>query len=191
MPWGDRVVGLLLLAGGRSERMGVDKAVLDGALSRLVREGRRAGLSPIAVLAGPAPRGEDLVHAGHVPDGVLIVDDPPGSTCLHDALVATLDGRWPAMLLCPCDAVVASAELFERVVRAGEGVPLDGNGRRQHLFAHVPSAWVAEADPRQRSTAVFTGLQDIEVGELAPLLASANTPEEHSNLSRSRKTYGS
>ena len=184
------MVGLLLLAGGRSERMGTDKALLDNAMLRLVNEARHAGLTPIAVLAGPPPRGDVLANAGHLPEDVEVVDDPPGATCLHDAVVAALDGRWPAMLLCPCDAVLANADLFTRMVEVGPGVPVDEQGRRQALFAHLPAGFFATADLNQRTTALFDGLRDVNVGPLASHLASANTPEEHKALTASREANG-
>lgn len=69
-----RQTGMLVLAGGRSQRMGSDKAwlVVDGqpALLHVLAAGRDAGVEALVVVASP---GQSLPA---LPSGVVRVDDP-------------------------------------------------------------------------------------------------------------------
>ena len=46
------MVGLLLLAGGQSKRMGQDKARMAGGIRRILSEAKAAGLAPALCLLG-------------------------------------------------------------------------------------------------------------------------------------------
>lgn len=181
------MVGLMIMAGGQSRRMGHDKALMAGGLRRLIREAKDAELDPVVVLAGPSPRGTELCDEGHIPPETMVMDDPPDATCLHDVLVEVLDGRWPAMLLCPCDAVLIDAPLLRALVKAGPGVPLDHEGQRQPLFAHLPEHWSASSHPERRAVALMDGLPSLNVGPMAQRLQTANTPQELAKLLASRQ----
>lgn len=172
------MVGLLLLAGGQSRRMGRDKARLHGGVRRILREAKAAGLSPRIVLAGPAPRGADLKRDGWLDEADDIIDDPEEATCLHDVLVAVLNGHLPPMILTPCDAVSVDQAMFTRLVSMGAGVPLDEEGRRQVLFSHLPEGWVAAPNAQRRTEALFEALEDHGLGTEGVKLRTVNTPEE-------------
>lgn len=100
---------LLVLAGGRSQRMGRDKAWLavDGrpALSRVVAAGRDAGVDRIVVVGSP---GQPLPP---LPPGVTRVDDPAERT--HEGPLSGLAAGLEALAadgvalacLAACDAV--------------------------------------------------------------------------------------
>ncbi|MAI09826.1 MAG: hypothetical protein CMA08_04510 [Euryarchaeota archaeon] len=172
------MVGLVLLAGGQSRRMGRDKARMFGGLQRILSEAKAAGLTPRIVLAGLPPRKSEFEHEGCVEDADHVLDDPDGATCLHDVLVHVLDGTLPAMVLTPCDAVHVDRRVFSRLAAMDAGVPLDDEGRRQVLFSHLPEGWKAAPSPTQHVEALFEALEDREVPSIAGDLQSANTPEE-------------
>ena len=172
------MVGLLLLAGGQSRRMGRDKARLHGGVRRILDEAKAAGLSPRIVLAGPAPRGADLQRDGWLGEADAVIDDPAHATCLHDVLVEVLDGHLPSMILTPCDAVLVDQAVFSRLVAMGVGVPLDDEGRRQVLFSHLPEGWVASPNSGQRTEPLFKALKGHALGPEGVKLRTVNTPED-------------
>ena len=172
------MVGLLLLAGGQSRRMGQDKARLHGGVRRILHEAKAAGLSPRIVLAGPVPRGAELQREGWLDEAEAVIDDPADATCLHDVLVEVLDGRLPSMILTPCDAVSVDQAMFNRLVAMGVGVPLDDEGRRQVLFSHLPEGYIAAPNESRRTEPLFKALKGHALGEEGVKLRTVNTPED-------------
>ena len=172
------MVGLLLLAGGQSRRMGRDKARLHGGVRRILHEAKAAGLSPRIVLAGPAPRGADLQRDGWLDEADAVIDDPTHATCLHDVLVEVLDGQLPSMIMTPCDAILVDRAMFNRLVVMGVGVPLDDEGRRQVLFSHLPEGWVAAPNVDRRTEPLFKALKGHAFGTEGVKLRTVNTPED-------------
>jgi molybdopterin-guanine dinucleotide biosynthesis protein A len=172
------MVGLLLLAGGQSRRMGRDKARLRGGVRRILHEAKAAGLSPRIVLAGPAPRGADLQGDGWLDEADAVIDDPAHAKCLHDVLVEILDGHLPSMILTPCDAVSVDRDMFNLLVSMGVGVPLDDEDRRQVLFSHLPEGWVAAPNAGRRTEPLFKALKGHPLGMKGVKLRTVNTPED-------------
>ena len=172
------MVGLVVLAGGRSRRMGQDKARMAGGIRRILAEAKAAGLTPRVVLAGPQPRGEELEREGWTADADVVLDDPAHATCLHDVLVHVFNGDLPSVVLTPCDAVSIDREGFAELAAMPEGVPLDPSGRRQVLFSRLPEGWVAAPDAERRVEALFEDLEDQPFGSVANHLTTVNTPDE-------------
>ena len=172
------MVGLVVLAGGQSRRMGQDKARMAGGIRRILTEAKAAGLTPRVVLAGPQPRGEELEREGWTADADVVLDDPAHATCLHDVLVHVFNGDLPSVVLTPCDAVSIDREGFAELAAMPEGVPLDSSGRRQVLFSRQPEGWVAAPDAERRVEALFDDLEDQPFGSVANHLTTVNTPDE-------------
>ncbi len=133
-------IDVVLLAGGRSTRMGHDKAALPVAGRRLIDH-------VLDELAGWADLGRVVVVAPHtlpVPSWVLqTMESPPGGgpvAGLFAGLAALGAAADAHVLLLTCDAPLA-AGLAGRLVEAAERFPgLDGvlaraDGRPQYLLA--------------------------------------------------------
>ncbi len=116
----------LVLAGGRSSRMGVPKAALEWHGSTLLRRTcgvlQRAGLQPVVVVRAP---GQELPP---LPADVEVVDDPrEGLGPLQGMAVGltALAARADVAFVCSTDLPFLHAELVRRVLRPF-GQPVDG-----------------------------------------------------------------
>lgn len=115
----------VILAGGRSSRMGEDKSLIYSNVSRLSKELKKSGCSRVVVMCG-TPERFSLFEEECVADS---------SQTLAESLLDLLSGIEGLVQLVPCDAYLADAELFSRI----EGVPTDDSGKRQPLLANFDS----------------------------------------------------
>ncbi|HUF32532.1 MAG TPA: molybdenum cofactor guanylyltransferase [Acidimicrobiales bacterium] len=183
---GARFVGAVL-AGGRSRRMGRDKATIrvDGrALASLAVEALvAAGAGRVLVIGGPVP--SSLPGAEHVSD------DHPGEGPLGGIITALRHGGAPVVVVLACDLPAADPDAVTAVVetlldhpRALAAVPVTAGGRREVLHA----AWrldalgpleVAFAAGERAPRRALLRLPVAEVEGLDPRsLTGVNTPDE-------------
>lgn len=111
----------IILAGGKSSRMGEDKAFLRGGVTRLAEELRKSGCDRIIVMCGSSERKELFSEE-------CVIDQ--GET-LAESLMIVLSKLQGEIQIAPCDAIHADAEFFSSL----NGVPLDQTGNRQPLLA--------------------------------------------------------
>ena len=111
----------IILAGGKSSRMGADKAFLHGGVSRLSKELRKSGCERIIVMCGSSDREELFAEECAIDQGETLAES-------LQILLSTLHGE---IQLVSCDAIHADADLFSSL----KGVPLDQTGKRQPLLA--------------------------------------------------------
>lgn len=205
-PWGQTVPGLvaLVLSGGRSTRMGRDKAalVLEGEtmLERTVRAGITAGASR-AVVVGPEPFAPG-------PDSPLqlarfVREDPPfgGPVAAVAAGLAALEVQDQWVLLLPVDLAEPhdAALTLTYPLRAGlrrespeDGwIAVDETGYRQHATGLLRSQSLRRAlgeDPAHRPPrmAELTGplaLAEVAAtGEMTGLWEDVDTPADYEAL---------
>ena len=153
----------IILAGGKSTRMGEDKAFLKGGVARLAEEMRNAGCSRIIVMCGIKER-SNLFNEECVEDA--------GET-LAESLKILLDSLEGEVQLSPCDAVLADAEFFSSLT----GVPSDQNGSRQPLLArfNLPLLKITS----NKISEMFAHIPSCPGGKKA---TNVNTPEEFKEI---------
>ncbi|MDP6870446.1 MAG: NTP transferase domain-containing protein [Candidatus Poseidoniaceae archaeon] len=153
----------IILAGGKSTRMGEDKALLRNNVSRLSKELKLAGCNRVIVMCGDESRrylfSEDC-----------IVDE---GGCLAESLQIVLSKLKGEVQLVTCDSYLADCELFQRI----NGVPIDYEGKRQPLLARV--ALPFENYNGTKISEMFACLPSCRGGIKA---SNANTPEEFERM---------
>jgi molybdopterin-guanine dinucleotide biosynthesis protein A len=177
------VFSAAVLTGGRSERMGRDKALVEvdgeSMAVRVTRAVRDAGAVDVFCVGGDA-------HALRALGLVVMDDDHPGAGPLGGLLTGLRTATQPIVLIAPCDLVAPSPSPFRALVDALAGgdalaaVPIvDGQWRP------LPAALRAAALPQLAAAfaagerAVHRAIEHLNVVavDVGPL-ADADTPED-------------
>lgn len=178
----------IVMAGGRSTRMGRDKAMIevDGVplIQRLVR--------------WLAPRFDEVLISARNPDDYaflgqrVIADRTPDQGPLHGLACALQASRHDLHMVVPCDLPAIPLALMARLLRqttdADVAVPVDAEGRAEPLFAayrrSALPAVQAALDRGDRRMVSFH--KDCRVARVplpqGPSLANLNTPESLETL---------
>lgn len=149
----------IILAGGKSSRMGEDKALMYSNVKRLTSELKKAGCNRIVIMCGTEER-------MHLFDGECVADTADNLAESIVCLVSRIEGP---IQLAPCDAYLADADFFKRI----EGVPLDDSGHRQPLLANMRNGSVLESS--KKISDVFANIPSCKGGIRA---RNVNTPEQ-------------
>ena len=149
----------IILAGGKSTRMGEDKALINSNVKRLSAELKKAGCNRIVIMCGSEDRAHLFVEEC-VPDS----EDNLAESILD--LVSKIEGP---IQLAPCDAYLADADFFNTI----DGVPVDDTGQRQPLLANMESGTILESS--KKISDVFANIPSCEGGIKA---RNTNTPEQ-------------
>lgn len=119
----------VILAGGKSSRMGQDKAVMFGGVARIRAECMAADITRIITLCGAKERRFDFPGE--------VWPDPENCNNLVEILhwtFAKIDG---GILLIPCDAFSLTAKGIAEINNMADCVPVDEHGIRQPLHAKI------------------------------------------------------
>ena len=170
MKWREAVdmVTVLILAGGKSTRMGRDKAMMKGGVTRLKTTARDAGVQRIITLCGAVER-TSLFEGDVWPD-------PSFCNSLMDVLkwiIAEVDDE---IQFIPCDAFQLEVSGLKALLSFDGGVPLDSNAMRQPLLARCPVGW----RPKQEATniqSMFSDLASLDMGEYTKQMSNFNSPD--------------
>jgi len=149
----------IILAGGKSSRMGRDKSLINSNVTRLANELRIAGCERIVVMCG------NLERMSLFDEECVIDSKETLAESLFD-LISELNG---IIQLAPCDAYLADAELFSAI----SGVPVDDSGNRQPLLAKIDAS-----QQLIRSRKISEMFRDIHSCEGGIKARNTNTPEE-------------
>ncbi len=153
----------IIVAGGKSSRMGQDKSLINSNVERLADEMRSYGCDNVLVMCG-SPDRSDLFDQECICDTAETLAES-----LYD-LILNINGR---IQIAPCDAYLADAELFATI----DGVPVDDNNVRQPLLANIDS--VAALTRDKKLTTMFRKVPSCSGGIKA---RNTNTPEQFKEI---------
>jgi molybdopterin-guanine dinucleotide biosynthesis protein A len=179
-------ITVAILAGGRSRRMGADKAEMMwnglSLLERMTREAQKANL-PVLII------GHEKPADWPVPETMFAADDWPGRGPLGGLLTALRHAEGSSILLTACDMPALSAEALSWLARQApqtHGAAIVNAAQLEPLFSLYAPACRDAAGPQMRAGRLsLHGLieggqfQKIEAPAwLRPQLVNINTPEE-------------
>ena len=164
----------LILAGGKSTRMGEDKALLFDSVNTLTdiltfRDCR------VIVACGGEERAA-LFHAE-------CWFDPDDSSSLGEVLHAFVQQHDEEIQLFPCDMYNLDNEAIETILKQPPGVPIDMNGQDQYTLARIPKG--CNLPPSKSLKHLFLELDRNNMRSLGDRLENFNSLNqiEHQNKS--------
>ena len=119
----------LILAGGKSTRMGEDKALIFDSVNTLTDILTFRDCRVIVACGGEERAG--LFHGE-------CWFDPDDSTSLGEVVHAFVQQYDEEIQLFPCDMYNLDKEAIEAILRQSPGVPIDMNGLDQYTLARIP-----------------------------------------------------
>ena len=163
------MVTVLLLAGGRSRRMGTDKALMRGGVERLRQVAIQCHADKIVTLCGAKER--ESMFKGEV------WADPLSCTTLSEVIEWALSLIGDSVQFICCDAFNLEKDGLQQLISSGGGVPIDETGNRQPLLANCPKDWsVGKSDGTVSS--LFQELESLDFGPLSYQMKNFNSPED-------------
>jgi molybdopterin-guanine dinucleotide biosynthesis protein A len=163
------MVTAVILAGGKSTRMGQDKALMRGGVRRIVKMVTRMNIDRAIVLCGPPSRKELF-------DGE-VWPDPSTSRSLMDVLLWVFEQIDDDIQLIPCDAFELEHGGLQSLIDSKGGVPLDQQGIRQPMLSHCPKGW----KPNEHGATIqdlFSELPSLDVGPFVEQMKNFNRPTD-------------
>ena len=153
----------IILAGGKSSRMGEDKSLLYSNVERLSRELEASGCARVIIMCGSKDRSALFNGECHIDT----------KNTLAESLLELISALQGEIQLAPCDAYLADEDLFSKI----RGVPLDDRGNRQPLLARIESQ--DELMQSQKISEMFQNIPSCQGGIKA---RNINTPEEFKEI---------
>lgn len=164
----------LILAGGKSTRMGEDKALLFDSVNALTATLASRDCRVIVACGGKERAA--LFHAE-------CWFDPDDSTTLGEVVHAFVQQHDEEIQLFPCDMYNLNNEAIEVILTQPPGVPVDMNGQDQYTLTRIPQG--CDLPISKSLKHLFSQLDRNQMGSLGDRLENFNSPNqiEHRNKS--------
>ena len=164
----------LILAGGKSTRMGEDKALLFDSVNTL-KDILTSRDHRVIVACGGEERAV-LFHAE-------CWFDPEDSTSLGEVVHAFVQQHDEEIQLFPCDMYNLDKAAIEVILTQPPGVPVDMNGQEQYTLARIPQGCNLPTSKSLKH--LFSELSRNQMESLGARLENFNSPNqiEHQNKS--------
>jgi len=158
---------VLLLAGGKSSRIGIDKAKMYGGVRRLQHIVQECGVSRCIVLCGGIER-QSMFEGEVWPDPIHCHNLSEVLQWAFKQLVG------PIQLIC-CDAFQLERDGLLLLLSSKGAVPLDELNKRQPLLANCPKDFkIGDSDGTIRS--LFSHLPSLNMGSQSYQMKNFNFP---------------
>ena len=166
----------LILAGGKSTRMGEDKALLFASVNTLT--GILTSQDCSVVVACGGEERAALFHAE-------CWFDPNDSTSLGEVVYAFAQQHDEEIQLFPCDMYNLDKEAIEALLAQPPGVPIDINGQDQYTLARIPQGCNLPSSKSLKH--LFSKLDRNQMEWLGDRLENFNSPDQIEHQHRSNR----
>ena len=164
----------LILAGGKSIRMGRDKALLYDSVNQLSQKLTLRG-TRIIVACG-SPNRANLFNSE-------CWFDPADALSLADVLRAFVQEHDEEIQLFPCDMYNLDDEAIDAILAQLPGVPVDQDGREQFTLARIPKGCTFSTSSSLKG--LFSDFERNQMDFLDRRLENFNFPTQIDDLNKS------